>query len=303
MWFLLITQIFIIPILSIIGFIFNLLSTIVFSLIIKNGQRDNMYKHLLFKSICEMMGCLFSTLYPMYYYFGDTYMMVVWTIWFASYIIPALFMASSGFEIAATFSCAISIEKQMKWCEHRLSFWIWVLFILISSFGVEMFPVLVYSISTYNYTDQFNITVHGYYPSINSKIDKFCLVESAIREVLFFIILLSLNCYILFKLIRIGRRKKRLNGKNSLYIQNGNRAEVRKIVMIIVLFLTFILGHLPNFLWNVIRDFDSILFWADFTSYGVMFLYISYSTSFFVYFAFNNIFSSFLKEIIHFRSF
>jgi hypothetical protein len=47
-----ITNVFIIPILSIIGFILNSLSTIVFSLIIKNGQKDDMYKHLLLKSIC-----------------------------------------------------------------------------------------------------------------------------------------------------------------------------------------------------------------------------------------------------------
>jgi hypothetical protein len=54
------TFIFIIPILSIIGFIFNFFSIIVFSFIIKNGQRDDMYKHLLFKAICEMMGYFFS---------------------------------------------------------------------------------------------------------------------------------------------------------------------------------------------------------------------------------------------------
>jgi hypothetical protein len=75
-----ITFIFIVPILSIIGFILNLLSTIVFSLIIKNGQRDDMYKHLLLKSICEMMGCFFSTFYPMSYYGGPlsyTYIMAV----------------------------------------------------------------------------------------------------------------------------------------------------------------------------------------------------------------------------------
>jgi hypothetical protein len=104
-------NLFIIPIISIIGFIANLLSTIVFSLITKNGQRDDMYKHLLVKSICEMLGCFFSVFWIIYYN-SDIYIMAIWYVYFETYIIKALLMASTGFEIAATFSCAISIEKR-----------------------------------------------------------------------------------------------------------------------------------------------------------------------------------------------
>jgi hypothetical protein len=46
-----IVNIFIVPILSLIGFIFNLSSAIVFTLIIKNGQRDDMYKHFFIKIV------------------------------------------------------------------------------------------------------------------------------------------------------------------------------------------------------------------------------------------------------------
>jgi hypothetical protein len=298
--------IYVIPILSIIGLIFNLLSTIVFSLIIKNGQRDDMFKHLLLKSICETLGCFFSLFFPLYYYGGTltyTYIMIIWYIWFREYIIKALFMASIGFEIAATFSCAISIEKQMEWCEKKLSFWIWVLLILIASFGVELFPVFMFSMNEFTIINQFNRTIHKYiaWPSyLYSKRLKYGLGESIIKEVSFLVVLLSLNVYIIFKLIQIGRRKKRLT-TNSSNIQNSNRAERRKIIMIIVLFLTFLLGHLPNVVYFAVdKVFLSSSFWSRFKIYGEMFLYLSYSTSFFIYLAFNNIFKSCFLKIIHF---
>jgi hypothetical protein len=66
--------------------------------------------------------------------------------------------------------------------------------------------------------DQYNRTIHKDIVSNNSffsKIDTFGLVESIIREVLFQLILLFSNIYILFKLIQIGRRKKRLNTNSS----------------------------------------------------------------------------------------
>jgi hypothetical protein len=303
-----IVNIFIVPILSLIGFIFNLLSAIVFTLIIKNGQRDDMYKHLLFKSICEMMGCGFSLFHPLYHHNGPlkyTYIMVVWNIWFQEFIILSLFMAATGFEIAATFSCAISIEKKMKWCEKRLSFWIWVLFILILSFGVEMFHVFMFYVGDSYEIDQYNKTVHKYVVSENSfhsKFVSFALAENIISVVIFLVILLSLNCYILFKLIQIGRRKKRLN-TNSSNVQNSNRAENRKVVMIIVLFITFLFGHLPNLLYFAVNGhFGSKLFWNTFLDLGYIFFYLSYSTSFFVYLTFNNVFRSFFIKIVHFRS-
>jgi hypothetical protein len=302
-----IASIFIMPILSIIGFIFNLLSIIVFSLIIKNDHRDDMYKYLLLKSICEALGCFFSTFSPMYYYNGslkNTFIMVNWFIWFQMYIIKALFMSSSGFEIAATFNCCILIEKQLKWCEKRVSFCLWILFILILSFGVEIIPTFMITINEYTFIDQFNRTIHRYNVSGNHFVLKyflFGLVDSIIKEVLFLLILLSLNIYILYKLIQIGRRKKRL-ATNSSNIQNNRRAEKRKAMMIIVLFLTFIMGHLPNFLFFAFNKyFGSEKFWTGSITYGLIFLYFSYSISFFVYFAFNNVFRHLFLKFILFR--
>jgi hypothetical protein len=295
---------FIIPILSLIGFITNLLSTIVFCLVIKNGQRDDMYKHLLFKSICEVLGCFFSIFGSIYYgnnVASNALIMVVWLNWFQKYIIKALFMASTGFEILATFNCAISIEKQMKWCEKKLPFWFSVIFILILSFGVEIFPIFANNIKKFTNIDQFNKTVNVFYNlwpnNLNSKTHLFGLGESIIKEVLFLLILLSLNCYILYKLIQIGKRKKRLN-TNSSNIQNSTRAENRKIIMIIVLFLIFLLGHLPNVVYFSVNTTPySTIFWTKFKGYGEIFLYFSYSISFFVYFAFNSIFRRFFSKL------
>jgi hypothetical protein len=301
-------NIFTIPILSLIGLITNIFSIIVFSLIIKSGQRDDMYKHLLLKSICEALGCLFSVFYALYYSdesIRSNYIMVIWLIWFQNFIIKVFFMASTGFEIAATFSCAISIEKKMKWCQKRISFWLCVLFILILSFGVEVFKVLTNSVKKFSDIDKYNKTIHYYVPwptSLYSKAHLFGLVESIIKEVIFLLILLLLNCYILFKLIQIGRRKKRLT-TNSSNIQSSNRAQNRKIIMIIVLFLTFLLGHLPNVIYFAVNTNPYItkIFWTKFKIYGEILLYVSYSISFFVYFG-NNIFRRLFLRIIWFRS-
>jgi hypothetical protein len=298
-------NVFTIPILSIFGLIFNILSTVVFSLIIKNGQRDDMYKHLLLKSICEALGCFFSVFGAIYYYNGTStnpFIMVVWYIWFRQYFSYALFMASTGFEIAATFNCAISIEKKFKWCEKKLFFWIWVISIFVLSFSVEIFPVFIFSVGDYSYIDQFNRTHHIYNVSRNPLIlqfGKFGLAESIIKEIMFLLILLSLNIYILIKLVQIGRRKRRLTSNN----QNRNRAEIRKIIMLIVLFLTFLLGRLPNIVYFVVNtEFDATLFWIKFKGYGEIVLYFSNSISFFVYFFFNKNFERLFFEIIHYRS-
>jgi hypothetical protein len=304
------SKLFIIPIISIIGFITNLVSAIVFSLIIKNEQRrDDMYRHLLLKSICEMLGCFFSVFGVIYYNTGtlkNTYIMAIWNVYFENYIIKALFMASTGFEIAATFSCAISIEKRMKWCQKKLSFWLWIIFILITSFGLEMFPAFTFTIRDFKITDRFNRTIHKYTPYTNYLAFKrgiFGLVESYIKEIIFLLILLSLNSYILFKLIQIGRRKKRLTANNSR-VQSSNRAENRKIIMILVLFLYFVLGHMPNIVYfGVNTSFYANQFWIHFKSCAEIFLYLSYSTSLFVYFGFNNIFRRLFLKLIHFRCF
>jgi hypothetical protein len=191
----------------------------------------------------------------------------------------------------------------MRWCEKKLSFCMCVLFILILSFGVELFPVFTNFIDENRYVDKFNKTIHRYDVLSNIlsvNLGKFGLGESIIKEVLFLIILLTLNCYILYKLIQIGRRKKRLTS-NSLNVQNSTRAGNRKIIMILFLFLTFLLGHLPNFLFFVFSDgYYSNSFWVDFKDYGTIFFYFSFSTSFFVYFAFNNIFKRFFLRIIPF---
>jgi hypothetical protein len=295
-----------VPIVSVIGFIFNLLSTIVFSLIIKNGLRDDMYKYLLLKSICETLGCFFNLMSFNTIGFKaiSTYIYTVWQIWFENYIIKALFMASTGFEIAATFNCAISIEKKMKWCQKRLSFWLWVVFILVLSFGVEIFPVFINYIQEFTFIDQFNKTSHKYvvWPNLlyMKSYGKFGLAENIFKEVLFFLILLSLNFYILFKLIQIGRRKKRLN-TNSSNVQNSTRAENRKKTMIIFLFLIFLFGHLPIVIYYLVnRSWGAPSSWIHFLICGEILFYFSYSTSFFVYFAFNNIFRRLcLKMILH----
>jgi hypothetical protein len=307
-----IIYIFLIPILSIIGFIFNILSSIVFGLIIKNGQRDDMYKNLLLKSLCQIMGCFFSVFNLLYFYDGKlkyTYIVSVWFIWFRYYIIPALLMASNGFEIVATFNCARSIEKRMKWCEKKVTFWFWVAFILILSFGVEIFPIFAFSIVEYDIkNNSFNETLHIYSVSFKHQSEFYTLglYESIIKHVIFFLILLSLNIYIVFKLIQIGRRKKRLTSNNNSNNRNSNRAENRRMIMILVLFLAFILGHFPYFLWFIIQRSGlmnnlNLKFWYDVGFCGEAVSYLSYSISFFVYLAFNNIFRSFSMKIIPFR--
>jgi hypothetical protein len=258
------------------------------------------------KSICEMLGFLFSVFSAIYYFDGPlaiTYTMSVWFIWFEGYIIKALFLASSGFEIAATFNCALSIENKMKWCQTKVSFWLWAFSILVLSFGLEMFPIFTLSINEHNYINKYNKSIHFFDVSSNrlsSKLRQFGLADSIIKEIVFLIILLSLNIYILFKIVQIRKRKKRLS-TNISNIQNSNRAENRKITMIIVLFSTYFSGHLPNVIFFVFSDgYFYTEFWANFINYVTIFLYVSYSTSFFVYFSFNNIFRRLFLKMLPF---
>jgi hypothetical protein len=94
---------------------------------------------------------------------------------------------------------------------------------------------------------------------------------------------------------------KTLKYKNNSNNQNSNRAETRKITMIIVLFLIFLLGHLPFFICFAFGEiFVNYIFFSISYKLGIIFSYFSYSASFLVYFAFNNNFRRLFLKIIHF---
>jgi hypothetical protein len=132
-----------------------------------------------------------------------------------------------------------------------------------------MFPVFFFSVGDYSYVDQFNRTNHIYNVSKSPSVvqfEKFGLSESIIKGIMFLLILLSLNVYIFIKLVQIGRRKRRLTSNSQ---NRNNRAETRKIIMLIVLFLTFLLSRFPNIVYFVVNtEFDATLFWIKFKGYG-----------------------------------
>jgi hypothetical protein len=302
------------PAISIYTFISNLLCAVVFSKILKRIRQNGnkMYYYFFIKSLCDMLFGLIESFYPLYgiesWSTSTSYLTNIWYIYLHKYLNKVLLMASSFLEIVASFDCAISMDNSLKWFQKWTCFIIVNLLILIFCFVYNSYILLVYDI---NKIYSLNHTVVEYDKHRND--DFFFSVEyiyldlfnSLFRDVISIILLITINLYILINLKKIRKRKNRLQ-KNRKSAKNAieNRAEIaenRKVRMIYVLCLIYIFGHLPSVLYylRALSDgYFTIIFYA---STDIIYP-LSYGTSIFVYYFFNNNFKSILNCWLFFNN-
>jgi hypothetical protein len=301
-------QYVVLPTINLFSFLINFVSVLVFLKVLKNKRRANepasssiMYKYLLLKSICDMLPSIFKLLTPI---FGvekySRYLIAnIWSLFFDLYFSQSFYLASGFFEIAATFNCAISIENKLKWLQTKLSFYITTIGLFAFCFVFQSFYFICKHIQTnknvYNGTVTISFYINELYLYYDIEKD-FELSTSIIRDLVCLLILIILNAFILFKMIQIRKRRHRLQSNSQSANQlNSRRAEGRKIKMILSLFIVYTLGHLPYTLAHL------NLFQANIHNYALiyaeLFLTISFTTSFFIYFFFDIKFNSVIMDI------
>jgi hypothetical protein len=315
-----ITKFYIIPPICFITVITNSLCFVIFVKIIKSLQRRSrnsstnlMFKYLLMKSVCDILPGLFNIIIPAFVCSkcrsSSSFIMQIWFIYFNQFLSEGFYLASGCFEIVASINCAISIDKQMKWCENKITFILINIVITLLSFGIFSIYFKIYSIygvettmGYTNYTLIINETIVDYeqrkiiqnnyyinfdpnYVNIYININK---IEVILRDVIVVGVLFVINVYIIIKLVLIRRMKHQLqsnatNSDNTSQNRASQRAENRRIKMIIFMFIVYFFGHFPTIfqIFFIRRDYILELV-------GLITLYASYSSSLFVYLLFNN---------------
>jgi hypothetical protein len=286
-----------------ISLITNMICLIVFIKIIKtmrNQDSNQMFKYLLMKSICDMFSGIFNLLEPFYYYsaLDKSYFMQVWFIWFNQYLSNVFYLASGLFEIAASFDCAISIENNLKWCRNKLSFIITTLVIFTFCASFLSYHVFIFEIIEYNIGVNGTKTEYFVYTSIQLlKHRRFAIklerTQVFIRDLGILIILLIINMFIIFKMVQIRKRKSQLQNIRQVTVTVSERAENRKIKMILFLCVFYLFGHFPYLIYFYLLLY-SHKFNIDIISY-ICFL-MSYSTPLISYYLFNQKFNFFLSR-------
>jgi hypothetical protein len=298
----------------IIGFSFvtNLICCSIFTTIIrkqKNDDSSKMWRYLFLKSICDTLSAFMVSFFPAYgcneCFTLNTYVMQVWYIWFYRYFTSVFLLASAAFETAATFDCAITIDKKMQFCQKNLSFGIISAFIFIFCLTFESFWLFSFKIQSdaISSSQIIHLTLQtDFYKSQLASHLRFA--HSMLRDFLVQILLFIINVYILYKLREVRKRKNALQNKmlikkdsSTAVVRHAGieKAHTRKIKMIMILCCNYILGHLPITIFYLpIGEKRGSLFWNYWGVFSNLIYSISLSITLFVYFFFNKQFKSVL---------
>jgi hypothetical protein len=327
-----IANVYVVPSVSLLGFLFNILCLLTFSIILKQNMdntqmsrqlnKPQMYKYLLIKSICDIIVYGVNLMQPIYFCVNcdasKTWFAQFWFIFFNAYIFSVFLLASGLFEVAATLDCAISINK--KWTiilRDRMAYTItFFIFFFCSIFYIyRLFSnkivkdssnhqnVTIYALNSTKFYESKYMIYIGFFHTI-------------LRDLLISIVCIIINIWILFHLKRIKVKKMEFqninvlilsstlitnaNNDNKLKIRrtNANLAEKRKLKMIIFLCLFSIMGHLPIFIFYFPSNNKDDTFWKYFYETSAIIFYLSHNSSFFIYYKFNKNFRDILLRRI-----
>lgn len=232
---------------------------------------------------------------------------------------------SSLMEIAATFDCLISIRQKYKWLISNISFWLVVSSSIVFSFGYHVYTFFQFSVGIRytNTTVNGSVTQSSYYYQKQSSF-RFSQVslnlltaEALIRDVVFLVILIILNFFILLELKRVTKRRIEMSTSTheSAHSVTGTRpprdknvqlamsAERKKAFMIVATGLSFLLGHSLLAAFQIATSLFNVSFmteqsWMCIFNLGNELILISYGISFFLYYAFNTQFRKYVKQDI-----
>jgi hypothetical protein len=306
-----ITYIFILPILSLFIFIANLICIIVFIKLLKQRQQQNtnnnkMYFYFLLKSFCDMIIGGVEVWYPLYAAnkYHNSYMNIVWYIYFHYYLVYVLALASGSFNIMGSFDCAISINKKMKWTQRKASFACITLSILSFWFISNIYFLLGTGIKKNSIKiDPFNRTIVSYKRArrdfyYSKEYFIFEVTHTAMRDVVIMFVLLIINLYILIEIKKVRKMKQKLANNNKQRVQCAIRAENRKIKMIYSLCFIYVFVHLPMVFLSlsILVDTNSY-FSIIFESFCYFMYYSHYIINLFIYFCFNATFKQMVIQL------
>ena len=289
------------PVLSALGIIANLVSSLVFYQILKYSNVDGyMLKYLFVKSVDDLLQFIFHIFSVLYYChkceLSRTYAGIVWYIGFFLYAESCVEFSSAWMEVLATFDCFCIITKQFSFVKSRAYSNTMILFVHVYSILFYLFWLFSFRIVPTSYTFyEFQVTSFGR----STLVQYLKYFHTFSRDIVVFILLILFNV-----LIFLTFRKRKRAQANQAFISNTqrmrNKLQAQKIeksnkIIISLIGVNFLVGRIGPVLYHT-SFFPSDGFWNCYKDVFLAFFYMSYLVNIFIYYLFNRSFRKILKQ-------
>lgn len=302
-----IINIYIIPIITLIGVLTNILNVIIFIKIILNQKSKTqgfMYKYLLLKSIVDLCHSMLHIPAPIFYIKyaskAHSYLAQLWFTYFYNYgeFVAELF--SIFLDIFATIDCYVYINKN-EFIKKFKNY--------ITNFKLNTILAFIYSVVFYLYLifEYRIIFCDGNYIAektefhYSTSMKVFKLIHTFLRDVVLLIILVISNILIFLSIKSSVHLKKK--STISKYKTKSSKVEQtirRSRIMIISIGIVYLIGHIPvNVYYMVLFFKGSTIWWNFYYMYCMILFYLYYSITFFIYLIFNKEFKRIFVKIFY----
>lgn len=310
-----IITLYVIPIISGLGIVFNALSVFVFSKMLLIKPRINpLFKILYIKSILELCLFLFNVFMPMYYCqecnISQSWISQIWYIYIFNYAEDVVITCSIVFEILASLQCYLNLMGKSKlfcWNMSKISSHLRLVFFVVlvacmaySSFIIFRFEVVLVQDHDIDY---FKAIITEYYKSQFDSYFRF--VQNCIRDILPIIVLFLIHTVLLISIqerVQIKRNFSSLQRlQQSIQTSSNTSIDVYKrntILTVIFSGLIYVVGHIPLVIYYLPFNKLDQEFWSCYYEFSFIPFYMSYLPNFFIYCFFNKLFSKYLLEIL-----
>ena len=291
---------YLLPVISAVGVVSNLFSTIVFYQIIKMVKMNGrMFNYLFLKSINDLLQFIFQIFSPVYYCVqceaSRSYASIVWYIGFFYYAECVVELISGWLEVLATLDCLVVITKKAKFVNSKFFAICAISFLHIYAPLFYLFWLFSLDIvrdtsvaTTVSYTSQVT-------PFFYTNFVKYMrYLHSIVRDFVIFIILVILNFFILIFLKKNTLRKKDLL-KGGHQTVSAEKAEKNNELMIMLIGINYLIGHFGSILYYVPFP-ASPQFWNCFYDFNLIPFYISYIVNNLMYYFFNKNFRKYANQ-------
>jgi hypothetical protein len=311
-------------IISFVGIITNLLSTINFvQMVLFIKLEGQMFKYLLVKSINDLIQFCFHIFSPVYYCGGckKTYWSIVWYLGFYQYGEGIVEFSSSWMEVFATLEFYCLLTNKIKFIQKK-SFFLTIL-IVTHIYAITYYtPVFVFlqlyetPLNGSSLNEKFEIE-YSWGPSelLINYYYLFVILEGILNiqlHIIPFLLLLILSIILVVELrLAYNRKIKLLNNKQS----KQNRINYKPIKstaelalenqknLIFCININFFIGHITKVIWfiNILYftdKVDSFKFWQCINKISLILMYISYTPNAFIFYKFNRHFRTYTHKIL-----
>lgn len=293
---------YVIPAISVVGFLLNSMSTFVLSrIVLKNSKINMLFKILYTKSLLQMTLLFINSFMPIYYCFeceiSSSLITQIWYIYFFNFFEDVLINLIVIFEVCASFYCYLSIVNKFIIFSidfSKISMRIFLLTVSLVTIANSSPIIFRFRIIQLDTNSKYDVVNTEYF---NTTFDTYLrFVQSILRDFVSLIVLVTLQ-FILVYTIRIHVVAK----KNISHSANANaNAEAylkNSILTVLCTGIIFIVGHIPLSIYYLPLDKSNKSFWSCYYFISLLPFYLSYLPTFFIYSFFNKVFAKNLKEI------